>query len=203
MIRLVGNASIVLPLPPKALDPNARPSRWGKIRAKSKYRKQVAEAGIAWIIDRYGCLAKPNFRQERVRLVYQFGRRAKRRDPDNLIAWAKAAIDGLVDAGIFADDSQLTYDPPTQTTGVDLPSLIVEIVSVGWKSEATQEDKPPKQREQLSGDDVGRVAAALAACVDVLESFSLTAVVAIGNRESRRVAALSDARAALDVLGRS
>ena len=36
----------------------------------------------------------------------------RRRDPDNLIAMLKPAIDGLVVGGVLVDDDQITYRPP-------------------------------------------------------------------------------------------
>jgi Holliday junction resolvase RusA-like endonuclease len=41
----------------------------------------------------------------------------RRMDEDNLIAWLKPVLDGLADAGIVANDSQLIVSRPVQMTG--------------------------------------------------------------------------------------
>lgn len=38
----------------------------------------------------------------------------QRHDPDNLISFAKASVDGLQDGGILTDDRDVIYLPPTQ-----------------------------------------------------------------------------------------
>ncbi len=41
------------------------------------------------------------------------------KDPDNWLAACKAAIDGLVDAGVFLNDKHLNHKPVLTLTGTD------------------------------------------------------------------------------------
>lgn len=92
-----------LPLPPKALSPNAR-THWAvKSRAVKAYRfcAQMA-ARKAW--DDAG---SPLLEADIV-CVFHF-RDKRRRDRDNLLASLKAAFDGMADAGIVSDDSSFRH----------------------------------------------------------------------------------------------
>lgn len=110
---------IELPLPPKELHPN-KPVVWrAKMKPKALYREQACAA--AWNHRP----AKP-LEAASVRLVFYL-RTKHRHDPDNLIAWMKAGIDGLCDAKIFADDKHLTYLPCEQVTDRKNPRVEVEI----------------------------------------------------------------------------
>jgi Holliday junction resolvase RusA-like endonuclease len=92
--------SIRLALPPPILSPNARPNVFKKARAIRSYR-QAAELRALIALDRR---EPPRWPLTRVEYLFRLcGRR--RRDIDNLLAAAKSALDGLVDAGILADDA--------------------------------------------------------------------------------------------------
>lgn len=47
----------------------------------------------------------------------------RRNDPDNLIAWAKVAIDSLKVARVLADDDRVSYPPVEQFVDRDNPRL--------------------------------------------------------------------------------
>jgi Holliday junction resolvase RusA-like endonuclease len=51
----------------------------------------------------------------------------RRRDSDNLLASCKAIFDGLVDAGVFTDDSGLTHLPATQAKDAKNPRVEIHI----------------------------------------------------------------------------
>lgn len=76
-----------------------------------------------------GALAKdrriPALARAHVVLVLRppFGSPARRRDADNMVATLKAVIDGLVDAGVLADDTpaHVTWDPPAIEANGHLP----------------------------------------------------------------------------------
>jgi Holliday junction resolvase RusA-like endonuclease len=83
--------------PPRALSANGR-SHW---RAKAEhvraYRETARLAALA-------AGAEPVAGSVRLRLTYGWERGRKRVDFDNGVALAKAAIDGIVDAGVMGDD---------------------------------------------------------------------------------------------------
>jgi hypothetical protein len=101
---------VKLPLPPKSMHPNGR-ATWKQVAGdKNRYMRHCAEALFA--IKGLTPL-KWQLKRAVVRREYAF-RTAHRHDPDNLIAWAKSAIDSLVVAGILADDRELFYRHPEQ-----------------------------------------------------------------------------------------
>lgn len=92
---------IALPLPPKVLSPNcavATPGgRFAKAAATKRYRQLAREA-----IEAEDISTKP-WNKIAVAPEFFFSSE-RRRDEDNAIASLKAAYDGIVDAGLVADD---------------------------------------------------------------------------------------------------
>ncbi len=108
--------TFAIPLPPRALSPNAR-VHWGaRKKAVEDYRADAAWAALQ-VINRLG-LAKPVFERARIAYTIIVRRQPGRylpRDDDNAIAALKAAQDGFKDAGAYKDDNhgRVTVDPPT------------------------------------------------------------------------------------------
>lgn len=99
--------TITLPIPPKALWPNARP-HW---RAKNKAFQAYKQAScVAAFVATNGTRHK--WECATCQCAFAFKRRG-RRDPDNLMAAMKAVWDGLVVAGLLKDDDKLTHLPVT------------------------------------------------------------------------------------------
>lgn len=95
---------IKLTLPPRELQPNARPHWRAKAKAVSSYRSQSRDLASPWatgepVETAVVCIGYAN---KTARLI----------DPDNIIAAMKSAIDGINDAGIITDDNQLIYLTP-------------------------------------------------------------------------------------------
>lgn len=95
------SATIVLPLPPACLSPNRPPgSRGGRMRkaaAAKRCRRLAREAAAA-----LGVESGPWLRAT-VRATF-YHAQARRRDDVNHLAMLKPAYDGIVDAGLLADD---------------------------------------------------------------------------------------------------
>ena len=111
---------IRLPLPPRELWPNSRPSIWAKAKAVREYRTMCG-----WIAKAEGLkVCGP----VTIHYLFRFNPR-RRRDPDNLIAMMKPALDGIRDAGIIPDDTveDVTILPPTVETGVKDTEVIVTV----------------------------------------------------------------------------
>lgn len=99
-----GPVTLELPLPPKALKPNARVNWRVKAAAVKKAR---SEAGLLARINRP---PKP-FSKATLHATFYMKQQA---DEDNLTAWLKSYIDGLQDGGVVEDDQCLTILPPAQ-----------------------------------------------------------------------------------------
>jgi crossover junction endodeoxyribonuclease RusA len=100
---------LILPLPPKELNPNARLHYYPKAEAVLAYRRDVYV---------YVCQQSPNrsvLAPTRARMTETYLIAGKRkRDVRNLFAAFKAGEDGLVDAGLLPgdDDSVLEHGAP-------------------------------------------------------------------------------------------
>lgn len=114
-----GLVFVTLPLPAKELSPNAR-VHW---RVKAKHTKAAREQAHAMARS----FNRPMWKAATVKCVFTFGD-TRRRDKDNLLASMKAYFDGLADAGVVENDSQLTYEP-IQVTAPDRANkrVVVEI----------------------------------------------------------------------------
>ena len=110
--------TIVLPLPPKELSPNARVHYMAKAKAAKRYRNRAALEAAAVRPD------KPWKRATVQAFVYHKIRRG--RDGDNMLASLKSAIDGLADGGIIENDRELTHKPVV--FGVDKSNPRVELL---------------------------------------------------------------------------
>jgi crossover junction endodeoxyribonuclease RusA len=98
---------IHLPLPDRRLSPNAR-THW---RPKAAATKQYRELARGLATCARGATYEPlPMRAALCRVTYRVADR-RRRDRDNLLAMLKAAFDGVADAGIVRDDSDITYAP--------------------------------------------------------------------------------------------
>lgn len=110
MSEAIDRLEVTLPLPPKALHPNAR-KHW---RAKMKPKKQQ-RADAFWAA--YAAIGMRNYPQWKLAEIQSTWYLARRNDQDNLIAWLKATADGLADAKVVGDDRGFIWLPPQQITG--------------------------------------------------------------------------------------
>jgi crossover junction endodeoxyribonuclease RusA len=97
--------TFTLPLPPKELSPNARVHWAAKAAVTKWYRAEARVAG--W---RVPAGQRPGW-TEAVASVVVYAPTRRRMDRDNALASLKSAFDGLVDAGILADDAGLHHAP--------------------------------------------------------------------------------------------
>ncbi len=127
--------TIILPLPPKELSPNARPHFRAKAKATKQYRDEAhAHALVASFklqsseTELYNTLP---WRAATVQCRFYFAQN-RRRDADNLLASMKSAFDGLRDSGVLVDDDRLTHMPVEWTKDKNDPRVELEI----WETKA-------------------------------------------------------------------
>ncbi len=113
---------IILPLPARELSPNAR-CHWG---AKAVATRKARTAACACAMAALWRDEPPRWKNAMSQLIFYF-KTARRRDADNLLASCKAYCDGLVDAGILADDSGLGHFPVIVHKDKDNPRLEITI----------------------------------------------------------------------------
>lgn len=101
--------TITIPLPHRNLSPNAR-CHWG---AKSRCVRQHRHWAKLACMDAMNRQQVQTMVAAKVQAVFYF-RTRQRRDGDNLLASMKASFDGLIDAGLLADDSAITHLPVVQ-----------------------------------------------------------------------------------------
>lgn len=116
--------TVAVPIPPKALSPNARPPHWA-VKMKAK-RDAKAFALVEGLVVRGGTNAPILFARAVLDVVW-YGRtaNAKRMDDDNAWASLKATRDGLCQAGYVEDDND--FRQGTMRVEVDKANPRVEI----------------------------------------------------------------------------
>ena len=105
--------TITLPLPRKALHPNARCHYMAKARARREDRHDAALMATSVLNE--SRITPPMWKHAIIEVEYRFFRNSPR-DPDNLVAWYKSFLDGFVDAGVLLGDSTVTLLPVRQST---------------------------------------------------------------------------------------
>jgi len=112
---------LIIDLPPREAHPNARKTWQARARTVARYRKSAGELVFAFAFEQFG--RRPRFARAIIGLRFRFPKprfgRAQFHDPDNLLAWAKSAIDALTDGGLLADDRSIVYLPPEQELSAD------------------------------------------------------------------------------------
>ena len=119
-------AIIVLPLPPRVLSPNVAQAtirgRFTKAAATKKYRRLTNEA------VQEECIESSQWAKVVVEAEFYFKRRG-RHDDENAMVSIKAAYDGIVDAGLVADDDSehMRKMPPEFKVDKENPRVVLTI----------------------------------------------------------------------------
>lgn len=125
---------------PLGLGPNARGGHWGvnndarsfwRLYWKLVTRSAMNERGIREPLEHVSIQVRGYFYRRRLQGERLPGYRPK--DGDNLLGAMKAAIDGVVDAGLIADDTAayVTHETPVLETVTDRAAERVEMEIVG------------------------------------------------------------------------
>lgn len=94
----MNQVKITLPPPYRQLSPNARVHHIVLANWKARYKRDAERATRSVVIG------EPRWPRASVKVTFYF-RDNRRRDEDNAIASLKSAFDGVVEAGLIADDS--------------------------------------------------------------------------------------------------
>jgi crossover junction endodeoxyribonuclease RusA len=114
---------LTLPLPAKALHPNAR-VHW-RVKAKAiKASRQGAHMRALDVIDE-----PPAWEKAETKVTFYFSTN-RRRDADGLASSLKAVWDGIADAGIVANDSGLRHTSPEMCCDKLNPRVEITITEV-------------------------------------------------------------------------
>ncbi len=113
--------TITIPLPPKAVKPNAR-SHWRKkAQGNHTYRKQ------AWAAAKVEVKGNPPMWAKARMEVKAYFKTMNFPDPTNLMASLKAAEDGLQDAGVIVNDRDLWPERPQMFKDASNPRIELTI----------------------------------------------------------------------------
>jgi len=96
--------TITLPLPSRALMPNAR-HHWRDIAKAKRIARLTSRYSSEPYVGQIDAMAAVSCE---ARFFFET---ARKRDRDNLIAWLKAYFDGLQDSGLIRNDSDITHLP--------------------------------------------------------------------------------------------
>ena len=113
---------IELPLPPPELSPNSRVHPLQRAHNARRVRCITCYVVRGVLVERG--LDRPRWRRAHVQYTWR-SLRGPLPDPDNVIARCKAVLDGLVDAGLIADDREVSV---TARVERGKPCLIVTVV---------------------------------------------------------------------------
>ncbi len=121
------SVKVTLPLPHRALSPNARVHWREKATATKAYRALASTSGREQIIGQANAGRHEWRWKSATAQATFFHTQNRRRDRDNLLASLKAAFDGIADAGIVADDSGITHLPVQCKIDKDSPRVEITI----------------------------------------------------------------------------
>lgn len=126
---IMNQIEIILPPPPKALRPNARPNRFRKAEATKQYRGCAHIAAKAQM-NELRWPKPPHWERATIEAIF-IVRTNRHRDRDNLLASLKAAFDGLADSRLIANDRGLTFLPVKIVLNVNAKESVHLIVTKG------------------------------------------------------------------------
>lgn len=140
--------TIELPLPHQDEHPNARPHWRAKAKAKKKTR---GDAHFMTTIRMDLSDSKLQFPLANPRYKVEF-RLPRKRDEDGLIAWVKAQIDGIADAGLIRNDSELTLHSVEQKSGYGATGGKYFVRYTIWSNDEPTNTNQEKQSREDKAD---------------------------------------------------
>jgi Holliday junction resolvase RusA-like endonuclease len=121
----VNSITITIPIPHRALSPNAR-THWA-----TKAKKVKAARGVAWWYAKVDADWTPTHWPNAISTVVWYAKTATHPDPDNALAMLKPYFDGMADAGVLANDRNLAHNPIRFEKDRANPRVQITITRVG------------------------------------------------------------------------
>jgi len=121
----VNSITITIPIPHRALSPNAR-THWA-----TKAKKVKAARGVAWWYAKVDADWTPTHWTNAISTVVWYAKTATHPDPDNALAMLKPYFDGMADAGVLANDRGLKHNPIRFEKDKANPRVQITITRVG------------------------------------------------------------------------
>ena len=129
--------TVTVKFPSGKLLPNASmAASRGSMMQIRRIKKESVNA--AWIESLRVCNTKPRHEKFGLHLAF-YAPNARRRDPDGLVAAAKTSIDGMVHAGIIADDSMKNIELFSQSFEIDRDNPRMEMIITPLHTEGEQQ----------------------------------------------------------------
>ena len=119
---------ITLPIPHKSLSPNHTVGSLGQRMQKANTIKKYRWLARLLAMEQLGT-ARPQWKTAQVQVTW-FSKTARLIDRDNILGYLKSAFDGLTDAGLLADDRDITHLPPVREKDAALPRVEITITSI-------------------------------------------------------------------------
>jgi crossover junction endodeoxyribonuclease RusA len=121
----VNSITITIPIPHRALSPNAR-THWATKAAKVK-----AARNVAYWFAAVDSSCQPKRWPNAISTVVWYAKTATHPDPDNALAMLKPYFDGMADAGVLANDRNLAHNPIRFEKDKANPRVQITITRVG------------------------------------------------------------------------
>jgi Holliday junction resolvase RusA-like endonuclease len=120
---------IKLPIPAKELRPNHTVGTRGGRMRKSKLTKEARELARHYAVlerHRHQMFSPPEWGKAVEQTIFYFPT-ARFMDPDNCLFSCKAYFDGIQDAGIVLDDSELIHMPVGRQRNASDPHVLISV----------------------------------------------------------------------------
>jgi len=121
----MSSITITIPIPHRALSPNAR-THWATKAKKVKAARRAASVLCVATVG-HGHMLWPNA----ISTVVWYAKTATHPDPDNALAMLKPYFDGMADAGVLANDRNLAHNPIRFEKDKANPRVEITITRVG------------------------------------------------------------------------
>ena len=122
--------TIEIPLPPRALSPNAR-VHWSKKSAAAKMMRNLATNACLLAQNEERWTDMPGWETAGLSATFYFkDRRGASSDRDNLISSLKSAVDGIADSGLLADDHGVEWQSVVRAVDKSNPRVVLEITEI-------------------------------------------------------------------------
>lgn len=116
---------IEMPIPTRTLSPNGR-CHWSK---RAKARKEQRTSAHAKALAALRWMQAPKWKSAKVNILW-YHQTARWPDADNCLGCCKGILDGLVDAGVLADDRGVQIGMIFRSKDATRPRVEIEVEAI-------------------------------------------------------------------------